>query len=302
VMGPIGLGVVFLVGFGFWEAHNPRPMLDLRFFKNPRFSAASATITLTFAASFGATFLMTQYFQFLLGYSPLKAGLMITPVAVGMIVGSPFAPGVVNRFGTKRVVMFGLTLIAVSTACSGSDAIMSSFGGGMLTRLLMGIGFGFTTAPVTESIMGSLPRTRAGVGSAVNDTTRQTGGAVGVAVMGTVFAATYRANMGQLLFVPAASRAAARESIGTSLATAGHLGGATGQQLLAEAHAAFLTAMRLTYGVAVCIVLIAVFVAWRFLPARAVVAPAPQLRTRGRGGNLCRPGRRPRDRRLIGGT
>ena len=275
VMGPIGLGVVFLVGFGFWEAHNPRPMLDLRFFKNPRFSAASATITLTFAASFGATFLMTQYFQFLLGYSPLKAGLMITPVAVGMIVGSPFAPGVVNRFGTKRVVMFGLTLIAVSTACSGSDAIMSSFGGGMLTRLLMGIGFGFTTAPVTESIMGSLPRTRAGVGSAVNDTTRQTGGAVGVAVMGTVFAATYRANMGQLLFVPAASRAAARESIGTSLATAGHLGGATGQQLLAEAHAAFLTAMRLTYGVAVCIVLIAVFVAWRFLPARAVVAPAP---------------------------
>jgi EmrB/QacA subfamily drug resistance transporter len=272
VMGPIGLGVVFLVGFGFWEAHNPRPMLDIRFFKNPRFSAASATITLTFAASFGATFLMTQYFQFLLGYSPLKAGLMITPVAVGMILGSPFAPGVVNRVGTKRVVMFGLTLIAASTACSGSDAIMSSFAGGMLTRLVMGIGFGFTTAPVTESIMGSLPRTRAGVGSAVNDTTRQAGGAIGVAVMGTVFAASFRAHMGQLLYLPASSRAPARESIGTSLATAAHVGGSAGQQLLADAHSAFLSSMRLTYGVAVCVVLIALFIAWRFLPARAVTA------------------------------
>src|SRR5579871_3874585 len=209
------VGVAFLVGFALWEAHNPRPMLDVRFFKNPRFSAASATITLTFAASFGATFLMTQYFQFLLGYSPLKAGIMITPVAVGMMLASPFAPGRVNRFGTKRVVMFGLTLIAISTGCSGSDTIMSGFATGLLTRFVMGLGFGFTTAPVTESIMGSLPVSRAGVGSAVNDTTRQTGGAIGVAVMGTVFAGWYHTSIGRLLFLPPAVRATARESIGT---------------------------------------------------------------------------------------
>jgi EmrB/QacA subfamily drug resistance transporter len=266
---PILVGVVCLVGFALWEAHNPRPMLDVRFFKNPRFSAASATITLTFAASFGATFLMTQYFQFLLGYSPLKAGLMITPVAVGMMLGSPFAPGRVNRFGTKRVVMFGLTLIAISTACSGSDAIMSGFATGLLTRFVMGLGFGFTTAPVTESIMGSLPVSRAGVGSAVNDTTRQTGGAVGVAVMGTVFAACYHASIGNLGFLDPSLRAAAKESIGTSLDTAGRLTGPVREQLLSAAHSAFLTSMRVTYSVAVVMVLCAVVVAWRFLPARA---------------------------------
>jgi EmrB/QacA subfamily drug resistance transporter len=268
VLSSVALGTIFLVCFGFWEAHNPRPMLDVRFFKNPRFSAASATITLTFAASFGATFLMTQYFQFLLGYSPLKAGIMITPVAVGMMIGSPFAPGRVNRFGTKRVVMFGLTLVAISTACSGSDTIMSSFAGGMLTRLGMGLGFGFTTAPVTESIMGSLPPSRAGIGSAVNDTTRQTGGAIGVAVMGTIFAARYHAEIGRLLFVPAGSRVAARESIGTSLATATRLGGRSGQELIRAAHTAFLSSMRVTYVVAVLMVTAAIFVAWRYLPAQ----------------------------------
>ncbi|MFI5042403.1 MAG: MFS transporter [Acidimicrobiales bacterium] len=269
VLGPVILGFAFLIGFGFWEAHNPRPMLDVRFFKNPRFSAASATITLTFAASFGATFLMTQYFQFLLGYSPLKAGIMITPVAVGMMLGSPFAPGRVNRFGTKRVVMFGLMLVAISTGCSGSDTIMSSFTLGLLTRFGMGLGFGFTTAPVTESIMGSLPPSRAGIGSAVNDTTRQTGGAIGVAVMGTIFAARYHAEIGKLLFVPSASRAAARESIGTSLDAARKIGGPTGQQLVRAAHTAFLSSMRITYAVAVLMVGGAIVVAWRFLPAQA---------------------------------
>ncbi|HZQ87130.1 MAG TPA: MFS transporter [Acidimicrobiales bacterium] len=272
VLVPILGGALFIAAFAAWEAHNPKPMLDVRFFKNPRFSAASATITLTFAASFGATFLMTQYFQFLLGYSPLKAGLMITPVAVGMMLASPFAPGRVNRFGTKRVVMFGLTLIAISTACSGSDTIMSGLASGLLTRLVMGLGFGFTTAPVTESIMGSLPTTRAGIGSAVNDTTRQTGGAIGVALMGTVFAARYRAAIGRLLFVPLASRATARESIGTSLDTASHLRAGDRVALLHAAHGAFLSSMRLTYGVAVVMVLGAVVVAWRFLPARAPAA------------------------------
>jgi len=273
VLIPVVVGAAFLVGFGFWEAHNPHPMLDVRFFKNPRFSAASATITLTFAASFGATFLMTQYFQFLLGYSPLKAGIMITPVAVGMMVASPFAPGRVNRFGTKRVVVFGLVLVAISTGCSGSDTIMSSFVGGILTRLGMGLGFGFTTAPVTESIMGSLPPSRAGIGSAVNDTTRQTGGAIGVAVMGTIFAARYHASIGRLLFVPLESRATARESIGTSLGTASHLGGQTGQELVRAAHTAFLSSLRVTYAVAVVMVSCAIAVAWRFLPAQAPTYP-----------------------------
>ena len=111
VVGGLAVGAVFLTSFAVWELRSPRAMLDVRFFKNPRFSAASATITLTFFALFGSTFLLTQYFQFVLRYSPLKAGLMLTPVAVGMMIGAPLAPHLVNRFGTKRVVVCGLVLV-----------------------------------------------------------------------------------------------------------------------------------------------------------------------------------------------
>ena len=117
--------------------------------------------------------------------------------------------------------------------------------------------------------MGSLPVSRAGVGSAVNDTTRQTGGAIGVAVMGTVFAGWYHTSIGRLLFLPPAVRATARESIGTSLDAASRLQGQARAQLLHVAHAAFLSSMRVTYSVAVAMVACAVIVAWRFLPARA---------------------------------
>jgi hypothetical protein len=125
--------------------------------------------------------------------------------------------------------------------------------------------------------MGSLPPSRAGIGSAVNDTTRQTGGAIGVAVMGTIFAARYHAEIGKLLFVPAGSRATARESIGTSLASAAHLGGSGGQELIRAAHTAFLSSMRVTYAVAVLMICGAIGVAWRYLPAEAptYAPPAP---------------------------
>src|SRR5207249_5866807 len=125
--------------------------------------------------------------------------------------------------------------------------------------------------PVTESIMGSLPPHRAGVGSAVNDTTRQTGGALGVAVLGSIFLAHYHSAIGGLGFVPAAERASARESIGTSLAVAARVPAGAATQLRDAAHVAFLDAMRLTYAFGVGVVLVAVVVAWRFLPARAHV-------------------------------
>jgi MFS family permease len=260
-------------------------MLDLRFFKNPRFSAASATITLAYSALFSSTFLLTQYFQFILGYSPVKSGLMLTPVAIGLMIGSPNAPRFVQRFGTKRVVLAGLTILMICMGIYGSDAIMSSFGIGLVVRFVYGLGMGITTAPVTESIMGSLPPERAGVGSAVNDTTRQTGGAVGVAVLGSVFAARFHSRIGSLAFLPEAARAKARESIGTALATANKLPAGEAARLRLAAHHAFRSSMRVSYTIGVLIVACAILVAYRFLPARAQPAtiavhakrPDPQL-------------------------
>src|SRR5205807_251213 len=112
VLTGLAAGAVSGVLFALWERRTDHPMLDVRFFANPRFSAASATITITFFALFASTFLLTQYFQFVLGYSPLKSGLMLTPVALGLMVGAPLAPRWVERWGTKRVVVGGLTIVS----------------------------------------------------------------------------------------------------------------------------------------------------------------------------------------------
>jgi EmrB/QacA subfamily drug resistance transporter len=272
VLGGLALGVSFIVLFASWEWRNPAPMLDVRFFNNARFSAASATITLTFFGFYASTFLLTQYFQFILRYSPLKAGAMLVPTALGLMTGAPVAPRLVRRFGTKNVVVSGLALVAFAMACYASDTLMSSLVIGLVVRLVTGLGFGITSAPVTESIMGSLPPSRAGVGSAVNDTTRQTGGALGVAVIGSIFAARYHASIGRLLFLAQDQRIRARESIGTSLQTASKVGAGTGAHLRTVATHAFLSSMRVTYTVGVLIVVSAMGVAYRFLPAHAPLA------------------------------
>lgn len=275
VVGGFALGLVFLAAFAWWETHTAHPMLDVRFFRNPRFSAASATITMTYFALFASTFLLTQYFQFILGYSPLKSGLMLTPVAIGLMVGSPTAPRLVLRHGTKRVVVAGLLVIAACMACYGSNTIMSSFTLGFVVRLIYGMGMGITTAPVTESIMGSLPPERAGVGSAVNDTTRQTGGALGVAILGSIFAARYHQVIDAAHSVPPALLHQARDSIGHSLEVASRHRDPSGAALRVAARQAFLSSMRVTYTCAVVIVLFAASFAAKFLPARAAPVEAP---------------------------
>src|SRR6516165_5888599 len=126
VLTAFAIGVIVLAAFFAWELHTSHPMLDIRFFKNPRFSAASATVTLTYFALFGSTFLLTQYFQFVLGYSPLKAGMMTAPVAVGIMVCAPLAPRLVERWGTTKVVCGGLLVVATALLLYTSDTIMSS--------------------------------------------------------------------------------------------------------------------------------------------------------------------------------
>src|SRR3954447_23449755 len=151
-------GLVLLGMFALWEMRAKEPMIDVRVFRNARFSAASSVLTLTSFALYGSVFLLIQYFQFVLGYSPLEAGLLATPVAVGMMVMSPNAPRFVLRWGTKRVVVVGLLVVAAAMLLYGSNTVMSSFVGGCAVRLLFGIGLGLTSAPATESIMGSLPK------------------------------------------------------------------------------------------------------------------------------------------------
>jgi len=275
VLTAFAIGLGFIAAFAWWELHSAHPMLDIRFFKNPRFSAASATITLTYFALFGSTFLLTQYFQFVQGYSPLKAGLMTAPVAVGLMIGGPLAPRLVHRFGTKLVVAAGLSIVALCLLAYASDTLIGSVAIGMAIRLCFGFGMGLTTAPATESIMGSLPPGRAGVGSAVNDTTRQAGGALGVALLGSIFAANYHSLMsGRLTGVPAPAAEAAHDSIGKAIGALDKVPANVAEVIHADATNAFVQSMHVVYPIAALVIAVAIGVTLKWLPARATVTAA----------------------------
>ena len=185
----LAIGAAVLAAFVFWEFHHTSPMLDMSFFKNPRFTAASMAIALTFFSLFGSLFLLTQYLQSVHGYSPLRAGAILVPQAAVLMTVAFSSANVVQRFGNKLVVGFGLLVVAASLVgfllLSASSPLWLII---IAVTVLMAVGMGNVMAPATDSIMGSLPRAKAGVGSAMNDTTRQTGGAIGVAVLGSILA------------------------------------------------------------------------------------------------------------------
>ena len=186
-----GAAVALMVAFISWELRSRHPMLPVRIFTNRRFSAASISITSAFFALFGFIFLVMQYFQLIHGYSPLEAGVRTLPVAFAIAISSIVAPRVVGRMGTTRVVTTGLSLMAMSFTWISTVSAMTGYGTIVGQMILLGSGLGLTTAPATESIMGSLSVDKAGVGSAVNDTTREMGGTLGVAVVGSVFSSVY---------------------------------------------------------------------------------------------------------------
>jgi EmrB/QacA subfamily drug resistance transporter len=196
---PGAIGIALLVAFAWWEKTTDHPMLDVSFFSKPRFSAAAGAITLVFFAMFGSLFLLTQYFQFVLGYSPLETGIRMLPFAAAMMVTAPVSARIADRVGTKITVAVGLGLVTVGllsmTGLQADTPYIDIF----WRLMLMSAGMGLTMAPATESVMGSLPLFKAGVGSAVNDTTRQVGGALGVAVIGSVLATTYGNKVGEFL-------------------------------------------------------------------------------------------------------
>jgi EmrB/QacA subfamily drug resistance transporter len=271
-----GVGTVLLVGFFLWELKSSSPMLDLRFFRNPRFSAASAAIMLVFLALFGTIFLLTQYLQSVLGYSTLKAGAILIPQSAALMTFAFLSPRWVVRFGNKAVVAFGLTMVAISLVSFVTLDVGSSALHVILVSVLMGIGMGNVMAPATESIMGSLPREKAGVGSAMNDTTRQVGGAVGVAVLGSVLSSRYGPSLASALAgkVPAPLIASARDSVGRAVGAVNDPAHPVSARLRTEvvtaAHHSFIGGLHLASLIAAAIVMIAVVGVLVWLPARAV--------------------------------
>jgi EmrB/QacA subfamily drug resistance transporter len=231
------VAVLFLGAFVLQQQRVAEPLLDVRLFRNARFSAASATIMVLFFALFGFLFLATQYLQFVLGYSPSAAGVRVLPYAGAMIVFASVSAKLVEAFGTKRIATLGMALFAAGLAVA-STVSAGGYGRLAVAFVLMGAGMGLAGAPATESIMGALPPERANIGSAVNDTTRELGGALGVAVVGSIMASQFGDRFpgpGRDAFVDAMSRASLVVAV---VAAAGAI------------------------------------IAWRYLPARATSSPA----------------------------
>jgi len=196
-VGSIGLAVC--VAFVVWESKSTHPMLDITFFKKARFTAAAMAITFVFFSMFGSLFLQTQYFQFVLGYSALDTGIRMLPFAAAMMVVAPLSAPIAARIGTKITVAAGLGLVTIGLLLLTQLQVDTPYANIFWRLMIMAAGMGLTMAPATESVMGSLPLHKAGVGSAVNDTTRQIGGALGVAVIGSVLATTYGDKIGSFL-------------------------------------------------------------------------------------------------------
>jgi len=266
------VGGVLTAAFFVWEVRSDHPMLDLSFFKNPRFSVASAAIMVTFFSMFGSIFLLTQYFQFVLGYSPFETGVRLLAFAIPMMILAPLSAKFVERLGTKVVVVTGLGLITTGLALSTGLTTTSSYFEIAWRMVIMASGMALTMAPATTSIMGSLPLAKAGVGSAVNDTTRQMGGAVGVAVVGSVFASIYGAQVRDAVAgkgLPPAAVEGAKDSLGFALVVAKQIGGVAGDAFAAAARGAFVDGFHAGLWVGAGAALLGAIAALVWLPARA---------------------------------
>jgi EmrB/QacA subfamily drug resistance transporter len=195
-LGGFALSGLLLVAFVVVERRVAHPMLDLGLFRDRRFSAASGAVTVTFFALFGFIFLITQYFQFVRGYGALSTGARILPVALSIAAASVVGALLAPRIGTKVVVSSGLLMFGASFLWISTVSVDASYATVIVPQMvLMGLGMGFISTPATESILLVLPPARAGVGSAVNDATRELGGTLGVAVVGSVFSSVYAGHL-----------------------------------------------------------------------------------------------------------
>ena len=271
VIGAGVAGMAVLAGFVAWERATSHPMLNLRFFRERSFSAPIASLGLAMFALVGALFVQTQFLQFNLGYSPLQAGVRMLPIAAAIAVISPLSSIVVRIAGSKLTIAAGLALIGgglwqVSYATTGWT--FTSILPGMI---LTGIGAGLVIPAVSGSVMSSLPREHTGVGSATNGVFIQVGGALGVAVIGSLLSTRYQDQMTAAmagLRVPHAIADTITGSIGGALAVAAQVGGAVGHLLTQAARAAFVSGADLGMLTAAVVVLAGCVLALVTVPAR----------------------------------
>ena len=263
---------VFLVGFVRWELSRRFPMLDPRLFRHRPFALGSFTITISFVVMFGFFFIITQYFQFGLGHSPIEAGVRMLPFVMTMIVVAPRSPKLVDAIGKRGAITAGLTVQAIGFAILATVGLDTSYPVVALAMIFLAAGMATLMPAGSEAIVSSLPPSKAGVGSAVNDTTREVGGALGIAVLGTLLSSGYRSGVEDAAApLPEEARELAEDGIGGAFRVAQQTGD-TG--LVDAARDAFIDGMSLAFTVAAVIGVVAGAIIYARYPAKGH-EPAP---------------------------
>jgi EmrB/QacA subfamily drug resistance transporter len=268
VLGPVAGGLVVLGLFAWYETRIAHPSLDVRLFRDRRLSASVGAIALVFFGMGGVYFFTSFYLQNVRGYSPLGAGLLAVPFAVGQLIMAPRSAAMVSRFGVRAVVGGGILLNALSIAGYVTLGTSSPIWVLAVLYAIQGAGLGLAVPAATAAVMDVLPRERAGAGSALTNTARQVAVALGVAVLGSILAGSYRSTMSPALnALPATARGAASQSISATQAVAQHLGPA-GRFLIQPANSAYVDAMHVTTLAATALALVGGLVIVRWLPGR----------------------------------
>jgi len=221
-------------------------MLDIRLFRNPAFSTGTGGMVLIFLSMFGVMFLVTQYFQLILGYTPLGAALRFLPMAPIMVVVSAMTPRLSARFGANRVVSGGMGAVTVGLLMFRWLTPHTPYWYILISIVPLIGGMALSMSPMTASIMSAVPPRRAGAGSAMNDATRELGAALGIALMGSLAASRYASSLGHVTaHLPPSVRHRALLSLADALSAATKLGGPEGRILTLGAQHAFIEGIQL---------------------------------------------------------
>ena len=272
ILGAIAGAIVVLGGFVAWERHSTHPMLQVSFFASRRFSAAMGAMGLVMFALMGGLFLLTQYLQFSLGYTAFQTGIRIAPIAAVLLVVAPLSSVVEHFVGTKPVVFTGMALLAIGFALLTRVTVHDTYMDVFPAFLLIGFGTGLAFAPCTESVMGSLPVEQAGVGAATNGAALQTGGALGVGVLGSLLNTRYQDRLAPVLAhykMPTPILHLITGSLGGALSVSQKIGGALGSGLASLARQSFISGLDLSVTVGAVVVGAAGLVVLAVLPNKS---------------------------------
>jgi EmrB/QacA subfamily drug resistance transporter len=266
IMASLGVGVISIIAFIWWQRRSAHPMLDMKLFRIPAFGISALSIMLAFFALMGVFFSMSQLFQLIMGYGTLESSFRLMPMMLLMMFTSPFVPSVVKKIGARWTVSSGLLLVSLGFLSMAMWPADPHYWQVIASMIIMMSGMALTMTPSTNMLMSSVPRNRAGMGSATNDTTRELGGALGVAILGSVLASVYTDKIASAAAqLPAQTQMIAEHSLAGALGIAKQLG-PNGSAFATAAKHAWMQGFTQATIIAACIVAVAAVVAAIWLP------------------------------------